>query len=78
MWTTQLEVSQELGIARSVLSRLWQRFQDDGNVNRCYRIGRPRVTTANKNRHIWQLLPKETDRGPQQTCYINSLQLPVR
>ncbi|GFU01749.1 HTH_Tnp_Tc3_2 domain-containing protein [Trichonephila clavipes] len=28
---TQLEVSEELGIAQSVLSRLWQRFQDDGN-----------------------------------------------
>ncbi|GFX87827.1 uncharacterized protein TNCV_2191031 [Trichonephila clavipes] len=33
---TQLEVSEELGIARSVSSRLWQRFQDDGNVSRCY------------------------------------------
>ncbi|GFV65303.1 uncharacterized protein TNCV_4573031 [Trichonephila clavipes] len=28
---TQLEVSEELGIAQSVTSRLWQRFQDDGN-----------------------------------------------
>ncbi|GFU19725.1 HTH_Tnp_Tc3_2 domain-containing protein [Trichonephila clavipes] len=25
----QLEVSEELGIAQSVISRLWQRFQDD-------------------------------------------------
>ncbi|GFU62039.1 uncharacterized protein TNCV_717641 [Trichonephila clavipes] len=25
---TQLEVSEELGIAQSVISRLWQRFQD--------------------------------------------------
>ncbi|GFU57389.1 uncharacterized protein TNCV_3635681 [Trichonephila clavipes] len=32
---TQLEVSEELGIAQSVISRLWQRFQDDGNVSRC-------------------------------------------
>ncbi|GFW97480.1 transposable element Tcb1 transposase [Trichonephila clavipes] len=39
MWTTgigecgrtQLEVSEELGITQSVISRLWQRFQDDGN-----------------------------------------------
>ncbi|GFV88641.1 cubilin [Trichonephila clavipes] len=31
-WRTQLEVSEELGIAHSVISRLWQRFQDDGNV----------------------------------------------
>ncbi|GFT80175.1 uncharacterized protein TNCV_2241452 [Trichonephila clavipes] len=28
---TQLEVSEELGIAQSVISRLWQRFQADGN-----------------------------------------------
>ncbi|GFX86295.1 transposable element Tcb1 transposase [Trichonephila clavipes] len=28
---TQLEVSEELRIAQSVISRLWQRFQDDGN-----------------------------------------------
>ncbi|GFT93296.1 transposable element Tcb1 transposase [Trichonephila clavipes] len=28
---TPLEVSEELGIAQSVISRLWQRFQDDGN-----------------------------------------------
>ncbi|GFU99740.1 transposable element Tcb1 transposase [Trichonephila clavipes] len=26
---TQLEVSEELGIAQTVISRLWQRFQDD-------------------------------------------------
>ncbi|GFW19119.1 transposable element Tcb1 transposase [Trichonephila clavipes] len=30
---TQLEVSEELGIAQSVISRLWQRFQDDGNLS---------------------------------------------
>ncbi|GFU22307.1 transposable element Tcb1 transposase [Trichonephila clavipes] len=29
---THLEVSEELGIAQSVISWLWQRFQDDGNV----------------------------------------------
>ncbi|GFW98882.1 uncharacterized protein TNCV_4655091 [Trichonephila clavipes] len=28
---TQLKVSEELEIALSVISRLWQRFQDDGN-----------------------------------------------
>ncbi|GFU58105.1 transposable element Tcb1 transposase [Trichonephila clavipes] len=47
---TQLEVSEELGIAQSVISRLWQRFPDDGNVNRCYSTGRPRVTTPNEDR----------------------------
>ncbi|GFS53149.1 transposable element Tc1 transposase [Trichonephila clavipes] len=38
---THLEVSEELGIAQSVISRLWQRFQDEGNVSRCYITGLP-------------------------------------
>ncbi|GFS70562.1 uncharacterized protein TNCV_1490261 [Trichonephila clavipes] len=50
---TQLEVYEELGIAQSVISRLWERFQDDGNVSRCYSTGRPRVTTANEDRYIY-------------------------
>ncbi|GFV76139.1 uncharacterized protein TNCV_4672281 [Trichonephila clavipes] len=33
---TQLEISEELGIAQSVISRLWQGYEDDGNVSRCY------------------------------------------
>ncbi|GFW74328.1 uncharacterized protein TNCV_3438811 [Trichonephila clavipes] len=49
---TQLEVSEELGIAQSVISRLWQRFQDDGNVSRCYSTGRLRVTTPNEDRYL--------------------------
>ncbi|GFW80754.1 uncharacterized protein TNCV_348571 [Trichonephila clavipes] len=76
--STQLEVSEELGITQSVISRLWQRFQDDGNVSRCYSTGHPRVTTPNEVRYIWQLLPKETDREQHQTCLVSSLQLPVR
>ncbi|GFX48385.1 transposable element Tcb1 transposase [Trichonephila clavipes] len=47
-----LEVSEELGIAQSVISRLWQLFQDDGNVSRCYSTGRPRVTTQNEDRYL--------------------------
>ncbi|GFY24720.1 transposable element Tcb1 transposase [Trichonephila clavipes] len=31
---TQLEVSEELGIAQSVISRFWQRFQDDVTAKR--------------------------------------------
>ncbi|GFT07409.1 transposable element Tcb1 transposase [Trichonephila clavipes] len=46
---TQLEVSEELGIVESVLCRLWKRFQDDGNVSRCYSTGRPRVPTLNED-----------------------------
>ncbi|GFW65720.1 uncharacterized protein TNCV_892101 [Trichonephila clavipes] len=75
---TQLEVSEELGIAQSAISRPWQRFQDDGNVSRCYSTGSPRVTTPNEDRYIWQLLPKETDETQHQTYLVSSLQLPVR
>ncbi|GFT75493.1 transposable element Tcb1 transposase [Trichonephila clavipes] len=49
---TQLEVSDELGIAQSVISRLWQRFQNEGNVSRCYSTGRPRVTTPNEDCYL--------------------------
>ncbi|GFV06742.1 uncharacterized protein TNCV_1611551 [Trichonephila clavipes] len=56
---TQLEVSDELGIAQSVISRLWQRFQDDGKVSRYYSTGRPRLTTPNEDRYIWQFGQKK-------------------
>ncbi|GFW81807.1 HTH_Tnp_Tc3_2 domain-containing protein [Trichonephila clavipes] len=49
---THLEVSEELGIAQSVISKLWQRFQDDGHVSRCYSTGHPRVTTPNEDRYF--------------------------
>ncbi|GFV15960.1 transposable element Tcb1 transposase [Trichonephila clavipes] len=49
---TQLEVSEELGIAQNVISRLWQRFQDDGNVSRGYSTGHPHVTTPNEDRYL--------------------------
>ncbi|KFM57474.1 Transposable element Tcb1 transposase, partial [Stegodyphus mimosarum] len=45
-------VSDELGIAQNVISRLWQRFQDDGNVRRRYSTGRPRVTTPNEDQYL--------------------------
>ncbi|GFU66464.1 uncharacterized protein TNCV_3807071 [Trichonephila clavipes] len=62
---TQLEVSEELGIAQSVISRLWQRFQDDGNVSRCYSASRPRVTTQNEDRYIFgsYCQKKQTERS---------------
>ncbi|GFV33317.1 transposable element Tcb1 transposase [Trichonephila clavipes] len=40
---TQLEVSEKLGITQSVISRLWQQFQDDGN-------DRYLAVTAKRNR----------------------------
>ncbi|GFT32930.1 uncharacterized protein TNCV_1598781 [Trichonephila clavipes] len=72
-----LEVSEELGIAQSVISRLWQRFPDDGNVSRCYSTGRPQVTMPNEDRYL-AVTAKETDRAQHQTCLVSSLQLPVQ
>ncbi|KFM57173.1 Transposable element Tcb1 transposase, partial [Stegodyphus mimosarum] len=60
---TQLEVSDELGIAQSVISRLWQRFQDDGNVSRSYSTSRPRVTTPNEDRYL-SVTAKRNRRSP--------------
>ncbi|GFS97513.1 transposable element Tcb1 transposase [Trichonephila clavipes] len=48
-----LEVSEQLGIAQSVISRLWQRLQDDDNVSRYYSTGLPRVTTPNEDLYIY-------------------------
>ncbi|GFU68823.1 transposable element Tcb1 transposase [Trichonephila clavipes] len=52
MWTYPADISKELGIAQSVISRLWQRFQDNGNVSRYYSTDRPRVTTPNEDRYF--------------------------
>ncbi|KFM63304.1 Transposable element Tcb1 transposase, partial [Stegodyphus mimosarum] len=49
---TQLELSDELGIAQSVISRLWQQFEDDGNVSRRYSTGRPRIKTPNEDQYL--------------------------
>ncbi|GFS97896.1 uncharacterized protein TNCV_2018441 [Trichonephila clavipes] len=35
-----------------VISRLWQRFQDDGNVSRRYSSGHPRITKPNEERYL--------------------------
>ncbi|GFT56425.1 uncharacterized protein TNCV_2333961 [Trichonephila clavipes] len=71
---TQLEVSEELGIAQSVISRLWQRFQDGGNVSRCYSTGHPRVTMPNEDRYL-AVTAKRNRRAQHQTCLVSSLQL---
>ncbi|GFV73780.1 uncharacterized protein TNCV_4026321 [Trichonephila clavipes] len=75
---TQLEVSEELGIAQSVLSRIWQRFQDDGSVRVDVTAQVARDLQRRMRTGIWQLLPKETDGAQHQTCLVSSLQLPVR
>ncbi|GFU03069.1 uncharacterized protein TNCV_113761 [Trichonephila clavipes] len=70
----QMEVSEKLGIAQSVISRIWQRFQDDGNLIRCYKTGRPRVTTPNEGRY----LAVTAKRNRRSTASDQSRQLPVR
>ncbi|GFX20620.1 transposable element Tcb1 transposase [Trichonephila clavipes] len=49
---TQLQGSEELRIIQSVISRLWQRFQDDGNVSRRYSTGRSQVTMPNEDQYL--------------------------
>ncbi|GFY20554.1 cubilin [Trichonephila clavipes] len=73
---TQLEVSGEIGIAQSVISRFCQRFQNEGNVSRCYSTGRPRVKTPNEGRYL-AVTAKETDRAQHRTCLVSSLLLPT-
>ncbi|GFT03656.1 uncharacterized protein TNCV_858291 [Trichonephila clavipes] len=60
-------------------SRLWKRFQDDGNVGRCYSTGHPEFQCRMRT-GIWQVYcRKEAGAGAQnQTCLVISLQLPVR
>ncbi|GFS65527.1 HTH_Tnp_Tc3_2 domain-containing protein [Trichonephila clavipes] len=72
---TQLEISEELGIAQSVISRLWQRFQDDGNVISCYSTGRPRVTTSNEDRYIYLAVTAKRNRwstASDLSCQLSS------
>ncbi|GFV92779.1 transposable element Tcb1 transposase [Trichonephila clavipes] len=66
-----LEVSEELGIAESVISRLWQLFQDVGNVSRCYSTGLPQVTTPNEDRY----LAVTAERSRRSTASDQSRQL---
>ncbi|GFX23793.1 transposable element Tcb1 transposase [Trichonephila clavipes] len=70
-----LEVSKELGIAQRVISRLWQRFQDDGNVSRCYSTGRPQVTTPNEDWYIYIYLAVTAKRNRRSTASDLSRQL---
>ncbi|GFU08343.1 transposable element Tcb2 transposase [Trichonephila clavipes] len=73
---TQLEVSEELGIAHSVISRLWQRFQDDSNVSRCYSTGRLRVTTPNEDRYWYDSF--KADRVKTLRAHLSNARRPVR
>ncbi|GFX82629.1 transposable element Tcb1 transposase [Trichonephila clavipes] len=58
---TQLEVSEELGNAQSVISRLWQRFQDDVAAKR-----NRRSTTSDLSRQLYSATGTTVSR---QTVY---------
>ncbi|GFT95695.1 transposable element Tcb1 transposase [Trichonephila clavipes] len=45
-------VAAELGIAHSIVSRLWRQFQTTGTAIRGFSSGRPRGTTPADNRYI--------------------------
>ncbi|GFW37359.1 uncharacterized protein TNCV_859661 [Trichonephila clavipes] len=49
---TQHSVADAVGVARSVVARLWNRFQETGNVRRRPGAGRPRSTTSTDDRYI--------------------------
>jgi transposase len=49
---TQRVVAEAIGVSRSVISRLWNRFQDTGGVRRRQGQGRPRATTARDDRYV--------------------------
>ncbi|GFS94316.1 HTH_Tnp_Tc3_2 domain-containing protein [Trichonephila clavipes] len=49
---TQRSVADAVGVARSVVARLWNRFQGTGNVRRRPGAGRLRATTSTDDRYI--------------------------
>ncbi|GFW58392.1 succinate--hydroxymethylglutarate CoA-transferase [Trichonephila clavipes] len=49
---TQRRVANAVGVARSVVERLWNRFQETGNIRCRPEAGRPRATTSTDDRYI--------------------------
>lgn len=49
---TQTEVSRALNVSQSIISRLWRRYRDTGEVSTRHRAGRPRVTNYRQDRYL--------------------------
>ncbi|GFW29513.1 HTH_Tnp_Tc3_2 domain-containing protein [Trichonephila clavipes] len=49
---TQRSVADAVGVARSVVARLWNRFQETGNVRHRPGAGRPHATTSTDDWYI--------------------------
>ncbi|GFU94923.1 transposable element Tcb2 transposase [Trichonephila clavipes] len=58
---TQRSVADAVGVARSVVARLWNRFQETGNVRRRPGAGRPRATTSTDGRYIQRWTAEHRD-----------------
>ncbi|GFV58515.1 HTH_Tnp_Tc3_2 domain-containing protein [Trichonephila clavipes] len=73
MWTYSAgKYPEELGIAQSVISRVWQRFEDGGNASRCYSTDRPEIQRRMRT-SIWQLLPKkQTEHSIRPVSQLSS------
>ncbi|VDO39001.1 unnamed protein product [Haemonchus placei] len=63
---TMTSVTQELGIAHSVVSRAWRAFQTTGTAARRRGGGRPRSTTPRGDRFIVQ----QARRDPRQPASV--------
>ncbi|GFT38666.1 hypothetical protein TNCV_2931321 [Trichonephila clavipes] len=64
---TQCSVTDAVGVSKSVVARLWNRFQETGNVRRRPGAGRPRTTTSTDDRYI-QLTAVETEQRMLRCC----------
>ncbi|GFU65632.1 hypothetical protein TNCV_635551 [Trichonephila clavipes] len=62
---TKRTAADAVGVARSVIARQWNRFQETGLLRRRPRQGRPRDATANNDRFI--LLTARRDRTANAT-----------
>ncbi|GFV05740.1 HTH_Tnp_Tc3_2 domain-containing protein [Trichonephila clavipes] len=68
-----MEVFKELGITQSIISRLWQQFQDDRNVSRLYNTDRSRVTTPNEDQYL-VVTPKRNrqNKSSDLSCQLSA------
>ncbi|GFU81951.1 uncharacterized protein TNCV_547761 [Trichonephila clavipes] len=49
---TQAEVAQAIGVSQSVISRIWNRFLENGSAGRRPGQGRRRATVPNEDRYL--------------------------
>ncbi|GFT55696.1 uncharacterized protein TNCV_1424361 [Trichonephila clavipes] len=62
---TQRSVADAVGVARSVVARMWNRFKETGNVRRRPGAARPRATTSSYDRMI---MPDRIELVWWRTC----------